>query len=121
MSRVLIDSKPQVYSVHLHNHQQCYSPRWLCWRRRMWRAWCPAPCGWTRLYEGKNAAQVWLDCHREACHGGRDEHPEQQLGPPCCPDCDHWVVTHYTGTEVKTGCAFPGCGCPRTSVGLEGV
>lgn len=60
--------KPTVYPVHLHNRQQCYSPRWLCWRRRMWRAWCP--CSWTRLYEGKNAARYMLDHHLDDGHGG---------------------------------------------------
>lgn len=64
-------TKAEVYAVHLHDRQECYSPKWLCWRRHAWRAWCP--CGWKPLYEGRSAARHMLGRHLEDGHGGADD------------------------------------------------
>jgi hypothetical protein len=40
---------------------------------------------------------------------------DEQTDPVSCSDCDHLMASHYTGTEVKTGCAYPGCSCQRNA------
>lgn len=40
--------------------------------------------------------------------------------PDSCPDCDHLLASHYTGTEMKIGCGYPDCSCQRSIPRTEG-